>query len=271
VPGSLGTYTLWSERPESVIVGLPQSAEIATLAIDSAGTMWVASDAANTIEVRYSPFPYSSWLAAAIVLAEGVSTDDIAAVTTLGASSIAVMWSNQVSERFGFRVHQDGDSPLNWSADEVPASQSASNIGGGMADDHISLAVTSNGELFAAVKTSFDTPGYTKIGLLRRQVDGTWDGMYSVDNIGTRPIVVVNEVDSFVTIIYASDENGGDMIYRESSLASISLGGKKRLLAGGSYTNVSSVGNTFLDDLVVLASETVSIGTVKVDSIRLQR
>lgn len=271
VPGSPGTYKLWTQRPASANVMLAESAETATVAIDSAGIMWVASDGSQAIEVRYSPFPYSSWLAEPIILVQGVTADDIAAITTLGDRSIGVMWSDHASERFGFKVHLDGDDPLSWSADEVPASQSASNVGGGMADDHINLAVTSDGVLFAAVKTSFDTPGYPKICFLRRHTDGTWDQMYEVDVVGTRPIVVVNEVDSFITVLYSSDEFGGAIIYKESSLSTIQFGRRKQLLVGNFYTNVSSAGDSFVDDLVVIASGTVTNEVAKIDGVRLQR
>jgi len=268
VPAS-NSYQFWSARPASVNVSLSSNAETATLAIDSTGTMWIASDTTTAVEVRYSAYPYASW-SSAITLATGISLDDISAITTLNGNSIAVMWSNQETERFGFRVHLDGDSPQSWSADEVPASQSALNVGMGMADDHINLAVTSNGVLFAAVKTSYDTSGYTKIALLKRQSDGTWDDIYNVDTRGTRPIVVVNEANALLAVIYSAHELGGDVLYRESPLDTINLGSTHTLISG-SYTNVSSLKNLFSDDLVVIASETRSNGTVIVDGIRLQR
>jgi len=271
VPGSPGTYKLWTQRPASADIMLAESAETATMAIDSAGIMWIASDGYRTIDVRYSPFPYSSWLAEPIILARGISVDDIAAITTLGDGSIGVMWSNQASKRFGFKVHLDGDEPLNWSADEVPASQSAISVGDGMADDHISLAVTSDGVLFAAVKTSFDTQGYPKIALFRRHRDGTWDPLYLVDEFGTRPIVVINEVGSFITFLYSSNERGGDIVYKESSLTTIRFGDRKQLLASKFLRNVSSTGRTFEDDLVIIASGTTTNGVAMVDGVRLQR
>jgi len=269
---SSATYKLWSKRPMTINVGIPASAEISTLAIDSTGTMWIASDAVSSIEVRYSAFPYSSW-SAPITLAPEVSLDDISAITTLNGNSIAVMWSDQVSRRFGFRVHMDGDDPLNWSADEVPASQSASDIAFGMADDHINLAVTSDGVLFAAIKTSYDTLGETNLALLKRQPDGTWDDMYTFDTQGgTRPIVLINEKYSFLTVIYSSYALGGDVLYRESALDTIHFESTHTLITGGLYRNVSSIKDSFTDELVVIASGAPEAdGSVKVDGIRLQR
>ena len=58
-------------------------------------------------------------------------------VTALPNGTIGVMWSNQTTGLFGFRVHADGADPDDWSEDEVPASESAIDDGAGMADDHI--------------------------------------------------------------------------------------------------------------------------------------
>ena len=192
------------------------------------------------------------------------------------------MWSNQVTQRFGFRVHMDGDDPASWSADEVPASQSALAIGHGFADDHINLAPRSNGELFAVVKTSYDNTGKPVIVLLKRQADGTWDDAYTVDKIGTRAIVMINEAYSFLTVVYSEDVFGGSVLYRESPLDTINFSDAHVLIPGGFldadglpigglYTNVSSQKDPFTNDLVVVASETLADGTIKVDGVHLQR
>ena len=65
---------------------------------------------------------------------------------------IGVMWSNQSSKRFGFRFHIDGAAPTAWSTAETAAAQSAS---GSMADDHLNVAVHSNGTMYVAAKTSY--------------------------------------------------------------------------------------------------------------------
>ena len=40
-----------------------------------------------------------------------------------GGNKVGVLWSNQATQRFGFRVHADGDAAATWAADEVPASR----------------------------------------------------------------------------------------------------------------------------------------------------
>ncbi|MHC4314545.1 MAG: hypothetical protein ACYSW3_19005 [Planctomycetota bacterium] len=160
------TYQLWSQRPSTVDITLDSGVETATIDVDSTSRMWIASDASTDINVRYSDPPYDVW-SSPITLASGVHTDDISVITTLANGTIGVLWSNQKTKRFGFRVHADSNGPAVWSADEVPASQSAiDNVGIGMADDHLNVAVASDGTLYAAVKTSYDTPGYPKIAFL---------------------------------------------------------------------------------------------------------
>ena len=77
--------------------------------------MWVASDGGvslddktqRVIEVRYSDFPYSMW-SGPVTIAAGIKPDDICVITAMPGGKIAIMWSNQNTERFGFRVHLDG-------------------------------------------------------------------------------------------------------------------------------------------------------------------
>ena len=184
------TYEAWSLRPTNTPVSLPGS-ETASLAIDSTGRIWIATESGTSVHAHYADSPYTSF-SGPVVLATGIAADDIAAVTALPDSTIGVLWSNQNTERFGFRIHLDSDGPTVWQADEVPASQSALNVGDGMADDHLNLAVGTDATLYAAVKTSYDTSGFPTIALLVRRPNGTWDDLYEVDTAGTRPVVVLN-------------------------------------------------------------------------------
>lgn len=246
-----GSYQLWSTRPAPSPVLLPGS-ETATIDIDSTGRMWLSTEAGNDVVVYYSDAPYSSWTGP-VTLATGINSDDITAVTALPDNTIGVLWSNQVAQRFGFRIHADSDDPNNWSTDEVPASQSASNAGSGMADDHVNLATASDGTLYAAVKTSYDTDDYPKVALLVRRPSGSWDALYEVDTSGTRPIVVLNEREGIVTVIYTSAEGNHDIVYKQSSTSDISFGPRSTLIIG-SYSNATSCKDTVTDNVVVLAS-----------------
>ncbi len=253
VPGSPGTYEFWSPRPSLADIALSSDAETATIDVDSTGRMWVASDARTDVEVRFSDFPYATW-SNPITVASSIGSDDISVITALPDDSIGVLWSDQRSDRFGFRVHDDGAAPGNWSADEVPASQSAQNVGGGMADDHLNVAVASDGTLYAAVKTSFDSGGFTKIGLLVRRPSGNWDPMYEVDTRGTRGVVILNEAQDQLLVAYRDRDSSGPIVYRETALSSINFGAKQTLIPGSSMNNVSSTKQNFTSEVVAIAA-----------------
>ena len=252
VPGEVGTYQFWSTQRDTVDVALSSGVETATIELDSTGRLWLASDAKSTVEVRYSDYPYYSF-SSPITIASGIHSDDISCVTSLGNGSIGVLWSNQNAKRFGFRVHQDGDAPGQWTANEVPASQSARSVGGGMADDHLNCAVASDGTLYAAVKTSYDQSGQPRVGLLVRRPSGEWDPLYNVDTSGTRAIVMLNEEANRLIVAYTATEGGGNILYRESPMDVIAFGARKTLISG-TVNNVSSTEQPFTDELVVIAA-----------------
>lgn len=253
---AIQNYRLWPQRPSTTLVNLDSAVETATIDIDGAGRMWLASDGVTDIRVRWSDPPYHTWRAP-IIIASGVSDDDIGTVIALPTQGkVGVFWSNQNTQRFGFKTHQNGASPATWSADEVPGSQSALNIKSGMADDHIDLAVSSGGVLYAAFKTGYDTPGYPKIGLLKRQTSGDWDNVYAVSDTGTKPIVIINDATSKLKVIFPS-ESGSNILYRESPLQGISFGSTHTLLSG-SYDNPTSTKDNYDQDVVILATDNIN-------------
>lgn len=171
---SSGTYQLTplvSSTVPLASVPITSGSDTGTVDIDTAGRMWMASDTTNSIEVRYADAPYTSW-SAPITLANTSSTlRDACAVIAFGGK-IGVLWSDLGSQRFGFRYHVDGTDPTIFSSNEVPASQSAQNVGGGMADNHINLKAASDGTLYAAVKTAYDAHTVTnpEMALLVRRL-----------------------------------------------------------------------------------------------------
>ncbi len=270
-----GLYEPWTARPAPSPVTLDSGVDTATIDLDSQGRMWLASDGNNTINVRYSDLPYNTW-SGPIELESGVSTDDISVVTALPNGSIAVLWSNQMTKRFGFRTHADGADPNTWSGDEVPASQSASNAGCGMADDHLNVAVASDGTLYGAVKTGFadviaacgvpPNPELPTIALLVRRPDGTWDDLYLVTHNGTRGIVLLNEAAGIVSVIYTRDSGAPDILARHSSTSEIAFGSADTLMThepGDLLDNATSTKQNITDEAVILAWDQFGSSTVK--------
>lgn len=251
VEGVTPTYQLWTVQPKIVDVVLSKGVETATIDLDSTGRMWLASDAETSMEVRYSDFPYTSF-GVPVTIAANTTKDDICAIAALPSRQIGVVWSDQNGRVFGFRTHPDGGDPALWSLPAAIKGQSPKSPKGGFADDHINLVVAQDGTLYAAIKTSFDTRGVTQIGLLVRRPNGTWDSPYSVDTVGTRPIVVLNEATQRLAVIYSKSVNGGDIVYRESSMNLIAFGARKTLMKG-TFNNATSARRTFGTDIVVMA------------------
>ncbi|MCK5207106.1 MAG: T9SS C-terminal target domain-containing protein, partial [Cyclobacteriaceae bacterium] len=199
-------------------------------------------------------------------LVTGISADDICAITAFPDGNIGVLWSNQHTKRFGFKVHKSGTSPGNWSEDEIPASGSAIPLKGGMADDHLNIAVATNGTLYAAVKTSYDSVGYPLIAILVRQPSGKWDKLYNVDDEGSRGIVLLNEMEDKVMIFYTSYRDD-KIVCKTSGTKAISFGARKTIINGGErINNVSSTKHNVDNEIVILASES---GTVKAVRLKL--
>jgi hypothetical protein len=243
-------YRPWASRPTLTPLSMSGS-ETATIDIDSRGRMWLAYDTSSTVRVQYSDAPYTTF-SSPITLASGITTDDIAAVTAM-PGRVGVMWSNQNTKRFGFRTHADGAGASSWTTDEVPASQSAVNVGAGMADDHINLAVGSDGTLYAAIKTSYNSSKQPAIGLLVRRPSGSWDPLYPVDGSGTRGIVLLNEQDKTVRVVYSAAVNYANIMVRTASMADLRFGSAQTLMSG-SFNDATSTKENWTGQVVGLAS-----------------
>lgn len=250
-----GNYKRWSQRTSNSSVSLPSGSESATIVVDGSGRAWIATDASSDIRVWSSASPYTSW-GSPITIATGLTSDDISALTVM-PGKIGILWSNQNTKLFGFKTHEDGQAPGTWSSDERPASQSALNEGRGLADDHMNIVTTSDGTVYCAVKTSYDDGDFPQVALLVRRPNGTWDNLYAVtEGEGTQPIAVVNEAQGKVKVVYTTETNGGDIVYRESSLSNISFGPERNLITGGgsNYNFATSTHQPYTTDVVILAT-----------------
>ena len=250
---STDTYEPWASRPTGTSITLTGS-ETATIDVDSTGRMWLATENGANLIVYHSASPYTSFVGP-VTLANNINGDDIGVVTALPNNTIGVLWSNQTTRRFGFKVHVDGADPAVWSADEVPASQSANDaVGLGMADDHLNVKVAADGTLYAAVKTSYDQAGFVKIALLVRRPNGIWDDLYEVDEAGTRALVLINEAENLLRIVYTSAEGFNSIVYKDSALSSISFSARQTMMSG-SFNDVSSTRQNWSTSIPVVASD----------------
>ena len=253
------TYEPWASRTTGTAIALPSS-ETATIDVNSTGRMWLATEAIGNLNVYYSDSPYTSF-SGPVTLASNINDDDIGVVTAMPNGTVGVLWSNQTTKRFGFKVHVDGAAATAWSADELPASQSADDTLGaafGMADDHMNVRPS----LLMARSTrpsrrAMTRAGYPKIALLIRRPTGVWDDLYEVDQAGTRALVVINEASNLLRIVYTSTEGFAPIVYKQSALSSISFGPRQTLMASA-FNDVSSTKQNWTDSLVVVASNSAN-------------
>jgi len=251
---ALDSYVPWSVRPTATPLTLTDS-ETATIDVDTTLRLWLSTESGSKILTYWSDYPYARFNGP-FAQATNVLEDDISVVVALPLplpSRIGVFWSNQHTERFGFRTHIDGDPPTTWSADEVPAKQSAVNVNGGMADDHMNAAVASDGTLYMAVKTSYNSPSQPLVSLLVRRPNGKWDDLYQVEQgTGTRGIALLNEPLGILRVVYTASSSGGSILYRDSALKPIAFGARHTLISGN-LNNATSTKDNWTDSLVVMA------------------
>jgi hypothetical protein len=247
-------YRPWSKGSQPTSIALESGGEIATIDIDGQGRMWLASDGRTTVHVRWSDPPYSEW-SMPLTVAESVHEDDICVVGALPDGGVGVLWSNQNAQRFGYRMHKRDAEPEHWSADEKPAAASALDWQGGMSDDHLNLAVASDGTLYAAVKTSYDTQGYPLVALLVRRPHGVWDPLYHVDDEGSRGIVVLDEPRNRIVVVYSSYRDR-TIVCKVSDAQEICFGPRITLLGDGQkgINNATSSKQNVRGECVVLAA-----------------
>ncbi|HEX5533624.1 MAG TPA: fibronectin type III domain-containing protein [Actinomycetales bacterium] len=199
--------------------------ESATIDIDTTGMLWVTYTRAKKVWVSHTTTNDRTWTTAYTPAVPGTSitADDLSSVVSFN-NSIGLLWSDQVSDRFHFALHQDGTDDRAWTYEVALA-------GAGMADDHINLkALTSDsqGRLFAVIKTSRDdvgSPGDTSIAVLTRRADGTWrmSPVATVADDLTRPILMLDETNQELYVFATTSIQGGSINYKKTSLSNISF------------------------------------------------
>jgi len=259
-----GTYSIITGGPGSeILITLDPNVETATIDVDSNNKVWLASDEKITdidsrINVRYSVGPnYTTW-SLATTLANDIMIDDICTITaftTSGVPKIGVLWSNQNDHKFYFSYRLDSEDPATaWHGPEVASPGQTGNF----SDDHINLAVSTDGTIYAAVKTSYDSEGLVTIALLVRDGSSSTWSIYNVTNSGaTRPIALLYTQGSqnFIIVFYTKNSSSADdIVYKYSNISSISFLSQTLLDSTTTFNNVTSTKQICYDDAVILYS-----------------
>jgi hypothetical protein len=223
----------WSLPPQPSPI-TAANVEALTLALDSDGRLWTAfrraSGGQQVVTVGHTQPGATTFTLE--TLATGVSSDDLAAVTSFGGASgsrIGVMWSDQISKTFRFAWRSDSDPLGAWNREVAYGGGLGCATGKACADDHINMT-SHSGRIYASIKTSLNdtTPVASDplIVLLRRDVNGTW-GSFPVSPVSenaTRPVVLLSPSSDRV-YVFASFK--GVSVW-ESSLSSPSFSSTNR-------------------------------------------
>jgi hypothetical protein len=247
-----------SEEP--LLVTTRGSNTSSSIAVDTAGRLWVSYATVNNVVVTYSDDGGRSWGRFNVLANTGNGeTPEVAALVAYD-DRIGVLWSNQGEGAFEFASHRDGDDPDNWTVERGPAGEA-------QADNHISLKRI-DGEpsdtIVAAVKTSRgdrgEAPDSALIELLIRAPDGVWSKV-TVATVADRLDDPVLAVDEETRTLHVFASQGGDIVTKQTSLDDLSfppgLGNLFILGAGGALVD-PTVARAPVDSrsgLVVLASD----------------
>ncbi|SRR6266545_5157545 len=262
-------------------------AETIVLDKDTTGRLWITYTQNFKVYVNHSRTSDQDWDPyAAFVLPtpdarwSSVSADDISTLVAFDGK-IGVLWSNESTGQFSgssdtafyFAYHVDGASDTTWASTPIYRQPSA-------ADDHLdikSLQADAAGNVFAMVKTSFNTNGQPQLLLIvaKKNTGGTYSwGTYvestRTDN-QTRPILLI-DTSHRTLYVFTSTEGGGDVYYKSTSIDKIQFASGPGTLfinrPGFLINNATSTKQTVnaTSGIVVLAShDNWSIDTSSVD------
>jgi hypothetical protein len=248
------TYSA-STNAYSAVVGFPKTiqntvtvpnaskggAVTATIALDSTGDLWATWPHDSKVKYSKSDDDGVTWsdpaqLPAQVgnsIVADSIGhLNDSAAVIAFGAGSpnkIGIAWSDQDNvpaasdNGFRFATINAGDDPTaagNWTTAKLPTLVPTNQV----ADGHINIKTTSDGNVYMVGKTSTDTANCAtnKNSVLTEFFDrtpaGTW-GVHLLGTVGdcnTRPQLVISEqLDT--AYVFLTAPNGGGTVYRKSA------------------------------------------------------
>lgn len=221
----------WVRDGSPVTVNSGGGSESASIDRDSLGRLWVTYTQGSRVYVAHSDASGGNWTAGFLppVSDTSIKSDDLSAVIAFG-TSIGVMYSDQVSGKFWFAIHDDADPDSVWRLEDATANLLS-------VDDHINLKQLvgdPQGRIFAAVKTSANDPVGAKptdplVGVLTRTGPSGGVGTWSFATAGTvaddhtRPIIMIDSTNQQLYFFATSPGNGGDIVYKKSPLSAVSF------------------------------------------------
>jgi hypothetical protein len=225
---SSDNYTPVSGFPVDLSLG--GGAETITFDVDGSGQIFASFETGGKIKVIWTTSAdHKSWNTTGTTIGSGTSSDDISATAAMSGGQIGVLWSNQSDRKFHFRMHLPGAPETQWTADEIANT-------GYSSDDHISLAVTPDGRIYAAVKTSGG--GSTHL-LLERKVSGTWNTYPVAPTGGTRPGLMYSREKDEILFYYNTAEGTSPVVLYQVPCGAIVLNSPTTIISNSDARNVT--------------------------------
>jgi hypothetical protein len=271
------TYTLDAGFPVTIRTG---GAETLVIDKDSTGKLWITYTQGNKVWINRSTTADNAWNPAAAfnppnasgeTASASVDPDDISTLVAYDGK-LGVMWSKHSTAggvdnnaSFYFAVRSDGASDTSWQTKNIYK-------GPNYSDDHLNLkALQASGkEIYAVVKTSITGTSTTtpQILLLAGKPNGSGGLNWSVSMVSssyetlTRPVLLLDPEHRKLHV-FMSDEGGGNIYYKQSSMDTIAFPSGKGVAfiqAGAGLTTINDPTSTkqsvnSASGIVILASD----------------
>jgi hypothetical protein len=231
------TYTLNAGFPVTIRNG---GAETLVLDKDSTGKLWITYTQNNKVWINRSTTADNAWNPAAAfnppnaageTSSTTVDQDDISTVIAYDGK-VGVMWSKHhvsgtpdPNASFYFAYRSDGAPDTSWQTRNIYK-------GPNFSDDHLNIkALQANGkEVYAVVKTSITGTSTTtpQILLFAGKPDGSGELVWSATMVSssyetlTRPVLLIDPEHRKLHI-FMSDEGGGNIYHKQSSMDTIAF------------------------------------------------
>jgi hypothetical protein len=270
-------YTLDSGFPVTIRTG---GAETLVLDKDSTGKLWITYTQSNKVWINRSTTADNAWNPAAAFNPPNAASESASAsvdpddISTLVAydGKLGVLWSKHSTAggtdnnaSFYFAYRSDGAPDTTWQTKNIYK-------GPNFSDDHLNIkALQASGkEVYAVVKTSItgtstQTP---QILLLAGKPNGSGGLNWSVTMVSssyetlTRPVLLLDPEHRKLHV-FMSDEGGGNIYYKQSSMDTIAFPSGKGtafIQAGAGLTTINDPTSTkqsvsSASGIVILASD----------------
>ena len=165
---------------------------------DTRGGLWVTYVSGGALWVAHTLSSDAHWAAPYRVPGSGsLVEEDTSSLIPFGPGRIAVMWTDQTTERVLFTSHRDGEADDAWTPVEVVAT------GVGPSDDQLSLKTFDLGGarvVATTIRTTVDSdadqnPLDAQLLVLVREGEGRWTASEAgrVENKHNRAILLIDE------------------------------------------------------------------------------